>query len=75
MGEQIKESEALDKAVKAFREIGEQENHLVHENYAMFPLDKTAEEIYDAYRLALVFVEAIPTSLSDCSSHSADPQD
>jgi hypothetical protein len=35
MGEQIKESEALDKAVKAFREIGEQGNQLDSRSYGL----------------------------------------
>ena len=35
MGEQVKESEALDKAVKAFREIGEQGNQLDSRSYGL----------------------------------------
>ena len=63
MKEQVKADVQLDQAIRLFLEIGSLRNELAHENYAAFPLEKTAKEIYDSYRAALVFVEAVPKSL------------
>jgi RiboL-PSP-HEPN len=52
-------SEDLPAAVRAFLEIGNERNKLVHRNYAMFALDKTIDEIYALYRKGLTFVEQL----------------
>lgn len=59
--------EWLDPAVRAFMELGRSRNLLVHGNYGAFSLEKTASEIYDSYKLALRFVEAVPALLRDCN--------
>lgn len=60
---ELKGGELL-KSVEAFLELGETRNLLVHENYAMYPLEKTADEIYMLYRMALRFVMYIEVKLS-----------
>lgn len=57
-----------DRAIKAFLEIGNARNELAHGNYADFPLDKTAEEIYESYKLALPFVETLAWHLEHFSA-------
>ena len=49
----------LDEGAQAFLDLGRLRNELVHRNFAAFPLDKTAEEIYQLYQRALVFVDRI----------------
>lgn len=53
---EINNDETLKSSVKAFLELGETRNKLVHLNFASYPLDKTAEEIYRMYQDSLVFV-------------------
>ena len=50
----------MNEAIQAFMEIGRRRNALVHENYATFPLDKTATEVYDLYTRANKFVDSFP---------------
>ena len=59
--------EWLDSAVRAFLELGRSRNSLVHGNFAAFTLEKTAAEIYDSYKVALRFVEAVPALLRECN--------
>ncbi|NJN67756.1 MAG: hypothetical protein HC884_14125 [Chloroflexaceae bacterium] len=60
MKAEIKANPQLDQAVRAFMEIGQTRNALVHENFATFPLPKTTEEIYHRYQEAMVFLELLP---------------
>jgi RiboL-PSP-HEPN len=53
----------LDKAVKAFIELGRERNRLVHQDYGNVPLEKTTSEIYKLYETALSFVNVIPEKL------------
>ncbi len=59
----LKDTE-LSLAASAFLELGELRNLLVHENFASFPLDKTADEIYSLYTGALRFVSYIEGKLN-----------
>ena len=65
MREEVRQSEELQLAVRAFLEVGNERNKLVHQDYASFPLEKTLDEIYDLYHRALAFVEKLPDSLRD----------
>lgn len=58
----------LGAAVKAFLELGQQRNRLVHQDYATFALEKTSEEIFSLYKTAIPFVESVPTFLSEWQS-------
>ena len=59
----IKGDPELDEAVKSFLEMGNIRNSLVHRNFIDFAFPKTAEEMYQLYRKALVFVERFPELL------------
>jgi len=64
----IQKDEELRLAVGAFMELGRDRNRLVHEDFATFVLEKTAEEIYAQYKSALCFVMRISTELRSCSA-------
>jgi RiboL-PSP-HEPN len=70
MGDRIRRVEELQSSVRAFLEIGNERNRLVHQDYATFQMEKTLDEIYILYQSALKFVEALPTALRDCDSAS-----
>lgn len=56
--------EDLSRATAAFLELGDLRNLLVHENFASYPLEKTADEIYHLYGAALRFVVYIENKLN-----------
>ncbi|MFH0926927.1 MAG: HEPN domain-containing protein [bacterium] len=55
----------FESSIRAFIELGQIRNQLVHENFAVFPLDKTVEEIYQLYKDALVFIESFPIKVRE----------
>jgi RiboL-PSP-HEPN len=62
----VKGSEEMQRSVRAFLELGNERNRLVHQDFATFSLEKTLDEIYRLYQSALVFVDALPTELRGC---------
>lgn len=69
----VKTDLQLDKAIKAFLELGNLRNQLVHQDYATFPLDKTSDEIYQLYLEALYFVDAFPGCLDEFIIQDDEP--
>jgi hypothetical protein len=69
---ELRKEPNLDKSVQAFLEIGRERNRLVHQNYASYSIEKTAEEIYELYKSALMFVELLSAHLSTCSREIRD---
>jgi RiboL-PSP-HEPN len=65
MTAKVEDDSTLEAGIKAFLQLGDSRNELVHENFATFALDKTAEEIYELYKKALRFVEVFPMTLSE----------
>lgn len=65
MTQRVKDSEELAASVKAFLEVGNTRNRLIHQDYATFALDKTLEEIYRLYQTALPFVESLPAAFRE----------
>ncbi len=63
MKQRVRSDQCLDDSVKAFLEIGNLRNQLVHENYADFRLEKTVDEIYELYRTALYFLRVFPDAI------------
>ena len=63
---------SLDSSIKAFLELGRLRNQLVHQNFASFTLEKTVEEIYASYKVALHFIEIIPSKIGDYIDNSPD---
>lgn len=65
MNNRVSESEELRAAIRAFLEVGNERNRLVHQDYATFAMDKTLDEIYSLYQIALQFVEFLPKALRE----------
>jgi hypothetical protein len=63
--------DAVASQILAFIEIGRERNKLVHNDYAVFTVEKTALEIYELYRNAALFVDRIAMDLAACA-HALD---
>jgi HEPN superfamily RiboL-PSP-like protein len=61
----VKDSPDLQSSIKAFLELGNERNRLVHQNYATFAMEKTLEEVYALYQSSRVFVDALPAVFKD----------
>ncbi|MDM8546267.1 HEPN domain-containing protein [Candidatus Venteria ishoeyi] len=59
MIKKVKEDENLNSSIRDFLELGNLRNQLAHDNYALFVLGLTSEEIYDKFTNALSFVISI----------------
>jgi hypothetical protein len=55
-------------SIRDFMDLGRSRNLLVHGNFAAFTLEKTTDDVFTSYKSALLFVEAIPLFLRECSS-------
>ena len=53
----------LEKGIKAFLEIGNLRNTMVHEDFVSFYLDKTAEEVFQLYLHSQAFVQYLSEKL------------
>jgi hypothetical protein len=73
MGQFAKEGTDLHRSIRSFLELGDLRNTLVHEDFGNFPLEKTAAEIYDLYKDALLFVESLPFYLREHSKLTGAP--
>ena len=73
MVERINASEELKNSIRAFLEVGNERNKLVHQDFASFPLEKTLDEIYELYRQSLPFVESLGSHLRGCQPPSPAP--
>jgi len=63
MAKKVKDEAKLDESIKAFLQLGQERNKLVHQNFAEIILDKTAEEIYNLYKTSLLFISTIKSEL------------
>ena len=63
MTKKVKEDAKLEDSIKAFLQLGQERNKLVHQNYAEAILEKTAEEIYKLYQQAMYFVDIMKIEL------------
>ncbi len=73
MSEEVAKDEELDSAVKAFLEIGALRNQLVHQNFVMFNIEKTVEELYELYTAAERFLTLFSDKLEE--HLTMEPQD
>jgi len=71
MNAKIREEEDLETSIRAFLELGNLRNHLVHENFATFEIEKTPDEIYRLYQSAMRFVTSIKPLLDE---HASTPR-
>lgn len=53
---ELKSDAEFKECLNSFLEIGATRNLLVHENFAQFPLQKTMEELYSLYQIAMGFI-------------------
>jgi hypothetical protein len=53
----------LEGNIRSFVQLGALRNQLVHQNYAAFRLDKTADEVFRLYQSAQEFVRRLPKLL------------
>ena len=60
----VKGNPELEKSIRDFLEIGNLRNELVHGNFAVFPIEKTVEEIYELYRSAHQFIDYLSSKLT-----------
>lgn len=65
MVDRVKTSDDLRDSIRAFLEVGNERNKLVHQDYASFALEKTMDEIYALYQQALIFVEGLGAHLRE----------
>lgn len=72
MAELVDGDEALANGIRAFLELGQERNRLVHQDYASFTLEKTSTEIFALYQSALTFVSRLPSLLQPESEADAD---
>lgn len=71
----LRGDETLTESARHFIELGHLRNQLVHGNYLLFALEKTAEEVIALARSAFRFVEALPSVLRDYGGPEADVPD
>jgi hypothetical protein len=60
----IKTNESIEKAIRDFIDLGNTRNELAHLNFANIELNKTAEEVYDQFRQALLFLQYFENKLN-----------
>jgi hypothetical protein len=65
MKKEINADLKLKDGLEAFLELGSLRNELVHENFAAFPFEKTAEEVHALYLKAEDFVQYVESRLPD----------
>ena len=57
MSKLVSRDKKLSSSIQAFMEIGRERNHMVHQDFGRYTLQKTLEEIYQTYCSATEFVE------------------
>lgn len=60
----VRENPELDEGIKAFLELGEMRNFLVHQNFVTYSVEKTADELLASFERAAIFVEFLERELS-----------
>jgi hypothetical protein len=63
MEESIRSDDRLNQAIKDFLFLGNKRNEMVHENYAIFYLDSTTEDIFLKYESAQYFLAVLERKL------------
>lgn len=52
----VNKSQELKDAIKNFIELGQLRNKVAHQNFASFSTDKTSDEIFESFKIALIFL-------------------
>jgi hypothetical protein len=66
----VSDDATLKMSIEAFLEVGRERNRLVHLDFGSFTLEKTVEEIYALYSMAMKFVEWFPVALANYAARS-----
>lgn len=72
MESRVRNDAGLDDSIKAFLEIGDERNRLVHHDFGSFTLEKTTTEIYRLYDKAVTFIDTMGTVLKEFSTAKAE---
>ena len=65
MSQKLNDDPDLEKSISAFLELGRLRNQLVHENYSVFSLNKTVQDVFDLYNSAARFVDRFPDDIRE----------
>ena len=65
MVSRVRSDPNLELAIRAFIEIGNERNRLVHEDFGNFPLEKTSGEIFELFRRASLFVDSLESTFDE----------
>ncbi len=68
MAEYVNENPEYGDAIRAFMRVGDVRNEVAH-NFEYVSIDATADEIYELYRKALLFVDQIPLRFDEFAQH------
>lgn len=71
MREEIQQDAELNAAIRAFLDLGKERNSIVHFGFAETSLQKTADEVYEAYQMGMKFVDALPVKYREFTSRPA----
>jgi hypothetical protein len=75
---EINNNPILKSAIISFLELGNERNKLVHQNFASYNIEKTAEEVYLLYEKAMPFMEFLichfSNPLPDSNQYSYDEE-
>jgi len=63
-GKDVEHKPELEEAIKAFLEITNDRNLLIHNNLGIYSIEKTAKEVMDKYKKALKFIDYIADKLT-----------
>jgi hypothetical protein len=67
----VRDSDVLKEAVKAFLQLGDLRNTLAHLNFATYVVEKTAAEVYAQFRVGVGFLDYVETLME---TYSARPR-
>jgi len=70
MSKRVEDEPELEASIKAFLQLGQERNKLVHQNFAEVVLEKTAQDIYNLYQRALLFIATIKLELIQVSNEN-----
>ena len=61
---EIRGNPSLDKGIKSFLYICGTRNEAIHDNFGLYMIDKTSEDIFVEYKNGLIFIELLSKHLS-----------
>ena len=70
MKDRVTEDRQLDAGVKAFLEIGNLRNEMVHGDFADFQLNKNVDDIYELYISAILFLDEFPKAIRNVTMNN-----